>query len=57
MIKQRDLKEVRERHGLTQTDMAELLGVCRRSYQHYEYRTIKMRDEQLKLLSFKLNKK
>jgi hypothetical protein len=57
MIKQTDLKEIRQNNGFTQLDMSKLLYCTTRMYQYYEAQTKIMPMALLELLEFKLLEK
>jgi transcriptional regulator with XRE-family HTH domain len=57
MIKQSDLKKIRQNNGLTQLDMSKLLHCTSRMYQYYESQTNLMPVALLELLEFKLKEK
>lgn len=57
MLKQEDLKQIRQSIGYTQQEMAALIYVTPRMYQNYEYCTKLMPRRMVELMYFKLKDK
>lgn len=57
MINQSQLLQLRQKHGLTQPEMAKLIGRKLRMYQYYESGQYVLPKGLLELLEFKLGDK